>query len=202
MAIITLPSAFSFTAVKKFSLQRAGNTVRSKYTAVRQTVVYPYAVWMLEATLVEYQGAQANAVRSFLVQLEGQKNTFRLPIPGYTKPSTGYSGNALVNGAVAARATSMAIDGLTPSTAILNDGDYFTVNDELKMCVGNIASNASGQATVSFQPFMRKPVSDNATVTLQNPTVLMQSADDDAAWGLSAPTRHKVSFSAIEDVTA
>lgn len=205
MAIIPLPAAFSFTSVKKFALQRAGNTVRSKYTGVRQTVVYPYAIWILEATLVEYDGAQARAIRSFLAQLEGQKNSFRLPVPGHSKPTTGYAGNALVNNVagIAARATSMAVDGLTASVPILNEGDYFTVNDELKICTSAIASNGAGQATISFMPAMRKAVPDNTAVTFQNPTILMHAQDDDVAnWGLSPPYRHKINFDAIELVEA
>lgn len=205
ITIIPLPAAFSFTAVKKFALQRAGNTVRSKYTGVRQTVVYPYAIWILEATLVDYDGAQARLIRSFLAQLQGQKNGFRLPVPGHSKPTTGYSGNALVNNVagIAARATSMAVDGLTPSTNILNEGDYFMVNDELKIATTSVASNASGQATLTFEPFMRKAVADNTAVTFQNPTILMHMQDDDSAsWGISAPYRHKVSFDAIEVVEA
>jgi hypothetical protein len=205
LTIISLPSAFSFTSVKRFALQRAGNTVRSKYTGVRQTVVYPYAIWVLEATLVEYDEPQAGLIRSFLVQLEGQKNGFRLPVPGYKKPTTGYTGNALVNNGagISARATSMAVDGLTPSVPVLNEGDYFTVGDELKVCTVAIASNGSGQATISFMPPLRKPLANNALVTLQNPTILMHMAEDDAAdWGISAPNRHKVNFDAIEVIEA
>lgn len=203
MAIISLPSKFSFTAVKTFKLQRAGNTTRSKYTGVRQTIVYPFAVWVFEGTLVDYDGADAAAIRSFLMQLEGQRHSFRLPVPGYSRPSTGYTGNALINGAVAARATSMAIDGMTVSIPILAAGDYFTVNDELKMCVSSFSSNASGQATVSFLPAMRKPLADNAAVTMQNPTVLLHAQDMDVAeWGLSPPFRHKVKIDAIEVVEA
>lgn len=203
MAIINLPAAFSFTSIKKFALVRAGNTVRSKYTAVRQTVVYPYAIWVLEATLVEYDGAQARAIRSFLAQLEGQKNTFRLPVPGHSKPTTGYAGDCTTNGAVAARATSIAVQGLTASVPVLNEGDYFTINDELKIATSSVASNGTGQATITFMPAMRKPVATGFAVKLQNPTILMHMQDDDtASWGISAPYRHKVNFDAIEVVEA
>lgn len=203
MAIITVPTNFSFTGIPKFYLQRAGNTTRSKYTGLRSTVVWPFAVWVLEGNLVDYDGANARLIRSFLVQLEGQKNTFRLPVPGHSKPTTGYSGNCLVNNVagIAARATSMAVDGLTASTAILNEGDYFTVNDELKVATTSVASNASGQATLTFMPPLRKAIADNATVTLQNPTILMHAQENDvASWGLSPPYRHKIKFEAIEAI--
>ena len=203
--IISLPSAFSFTSVKRFALQRASNTVRSRYTGVRQTIVYPYAIWILEATLVEYDEPQSGLIRSFLLKLQGQTNAFRLPVPGHSAPTTGYTGNALVNNVsgIAARATSMAVDGLSISSAILNEGDYFTVGDELKVCTAPLVSNGSGQATISFEPFLRKPLANNAAVTFQNPTILMHMQDDDAAdWGIGPPYRHKIKFDAIEVIEA
>lgn len=205
MAIITLPTAFSFTSIKKFALDRQGNTVRSRYSGVRQTIVYPYAVWILEGTLVEYDGAQARALRSFLVQLEGQKNSFRLPVPGHSRPTTAYNSNAFVNNVagIAARATSMAVDGVTASIPILNEGDYFTVNDELKVCTVATASNGAGQATINFMPPMRKAVPDNTVVVFVNPTILMHSQNDDVAnWGIGPPYRHKINFEAIEVIEA
>lgn len=203
MAIIALPSKFGFSSVKSFTLQRQSNTVRSKYTGVRQVIVYPYAVWMLEANLVEYDGQDAALIRSFLTKLQGQKNSFRLPVPGHSKPTTGYTGNALLNGAAAARAMSISVDGLTASTNILNEGDYFTINDELKVATGSFASNGAGQATITFEPFLRKAVADNAAVTFQNPTILMHMAEDDAAsWGIKPPYRHNINFDAIEVVEA
>ena len=203
MAIITVPTNFSFTAISKFQLLRASNTVRSKWSGWRTTVTYPFAVWILEGTLVEYDSPNARLIRSFLTQLEGPKNTFRLFVPGHSKPTTNYAGNALVNNVagIAAGATSMAIDGLTASVPILNEGDYFTVNDELKIATTSISSNASGQATLSFMPALRKSLTDNTVVTFQNPTVLLHMQDNDAAnWPLSPPYRHKFKISAIEAI--
>lgn len=202
MSIITVPTAFSFTSITKFTLQRATNVIRSRFTAFRQVISYPYSAWVLEGNLVDYDSTQASLIRSFLVQLEGQKNTFRLPVPGYSRPSTGYvTGNALTNGAVAARASSMALDGVTASVPILAEGDYFSVNDELKVCTASVSSNGSGQFTVSFKPPMRKAVADNATVTLQNPTILLSAQDDDVAtWGISPPNRHALKMKFIEAI--
>ena len=203
MTIITVPTKFSFTSVSKFTLQRASNVIRSQYSGARQVISYPYAVWLLEATLVDYDSTEARLIRSFLVQLEGEKNTFRIPVPGYSAPTTGYvAGNCLANGIAAARASSMAVDGLSNSTAILNEGDYFSVGDELKVCTASVSSNGSGQiAVLSFKPPLRRAVADNQAVTLQAPTILMHAADDDVAgWGLTPPNRHNIKFKATEAI--
>lgn len=201
MAIIALPAKFGFAKVNKFKLQRATNILRSKYTGQGQVIVYPYAVWQLEANLIEYDGLDAGRIRSFLAQLDGQKNTFRLPVPGFTKPMTGYVGNALANGAAAARAMSMAIDGLTAGANVVAEGDYFTVNDELKIVTQAGAANGAGQMVINFKPPLRKAVADNAPVTFQNPTCLMRAADDDVAgWGVMPPIRQQTNFNAVEAV--
>ncbi len=202
MAIITLPTKFAFTSVESFRLQRSSNTLRSRYTGQRQTILFPFAVWFFEGTLVEYDGVDAAKIRSFLTQLEGQKNSFRLPVPGYSGPSTGYAANTtLTLGGVAARALSFNTYGNTNNAAVLNEGDFFTINDELKVATAAIAANGAGQATYSFQPPMRKAVGGDTQVKLQNPTCLMNALEDDVAgWSLKAPVRHGITLSAVEEV--
>lgn len=203
MAIIPVPAKFSFGKLPSFKLQRSSNILRSKYTGQAQVVVFPYAVWMLQGNLTEYDGLNAGSIRSFLVQLEGQKNTFRLPVPGFTRPMNGFDIDASAFNAAAARASSITMVS-TPvrvSVPFLNEGDYFTVNDELKIVTSSVALNAGGIATIPFQPPLRKPVLANAAIKLQNPTILMRAADDDVAnWAVLPPIRQQANFNAIEAV--
>jgi hypothetical protein len=201
MAIISVPAKFGFSSVSRFALQRASNVIRSRYSGARQVISYPYAIWELEATLVEYDSTQASLIRSFLVQLEGQKNTFRLPVPAYTHPSTTFAGNGTANGAAAARVSSIPVTGLTASIPIVSEGDYISINDELKLVTASVASNASGQATIPFKPALRKPIASGQAIIFQNPTILMQATNDDvASWGISPPARQNVKFKAMEAI--
>lgn len=189
MAIIALPTAFSFTRVRRFGLVRGGNILRSRYTGQAQRVIYPFAVWEFEGNLVDYDSVQAANLRSFLVELEGFKNTFRLPVPGYSKPSTGHSSNT-TSGVGAIGATTLAI----AAGSIFGKGDYFTVNDELKV-VTQVG------ATVSFMPPLRKAVTNGTAVTVINPTCLMHAVDEDVAnWDLTPPNRHGIEIIAVEAI--
>lgn len=203
MALITLPTKFSFTKIGKWGLTRAGNQLRSRYTGQGQRIVYPYAVWELEGSLVDYDGPEAADIRAFLVDLEGIKHTFRMPVPGYTRPQSGYTGNALVAGAHGARVSSIVMQS-NPAVygqGFISRGDYFTVGDELKMATASVATDAFGKATVPFKPATRKPLADGAVITLQNPYCLMHAVEDDvASWGLTAPVRHGLAIAAIEAV--
>jgi hypothetical protein len=165
-------------------------------------LVYPFAIWQLEAKLVEADGAKAGRFRSFLAQLDGVANKFRLPVPGYYRPSTGYNGNTTIaSGPTEVRSQSMLMGGLIPSQAFLNEGDFFTVNDELKIVTASVASAANGSAMVSFKPALRKPVAPDTPIIIFNPTLLMHSDDDDAAtWNLRPPFRQNTTFSASEAI--
>lgn len=201
MAIISVPAKFSFTDISRFALQRASNILRSRYTGQSQRIVFPFAIWQLEGTLVDYDGAEAAAIRSFYAQLDGVKNTFRLPVPGYTKPSTGYIANRAVSIAAAARATSLTVSGGTPNAPYIGNGEYFMVQDELKLTTAPVAFNGAGQATINFKPALRKAVAVGVNVIVLNPTILMHATDDDVAnWPLKPPYRHGFNFSAIEAI--
>ena len=200
MAVITLPSKVYFTQVDKFQLLRSSVTLRSKYTGKRQVVTFPFAVWVFEATLIPMDGADAAEWRSFLVELEGAKNTFRLPVPGHISPLTGYAGPQGTTSAVAAsRAKSITTSGWTPNAALLTRGDYFTINDELKICTGPVSANGAGQATISFEPGLRKALTAGVVVQVYNPFILLSAQREDVAeWRLEHPVEHTMKLSAIE----
>lgn len=212
MGIIALPTKFAFTSVNRFGLVRRTNVLRSRYTGQGQRVVYPYAVWEFDGDLVEYDGPEAAAIRAFFALLEGQKNSFRLPIPGYTRPSTIYGnnvvasptyGNPLTNAAALVRASAISIrdfnSGLANNLAAFDAGDFITIQDELKIITAPVAFNATSDAVINFKPALRKAVANNVQIIVKNPIVLMVAADDDVAtWGLKAPFRHQLKLSAIE----
>lgn len=77
----------------------------------------------------------------------------------------------LVNGAASAGATSLAVDGL--DGVGLNRGDYFSVSNgtfaELHIVTADAFPNASGEATLTIHPPLRRAVADNAAVTIESP---------------------------------
>lgn len=201
MAIIAVPSILGFTNVGALRLRRSTNILRSRYTAQAQKVSLPYAIWMLEGKLRPYQDAQAGIIRSFLVQLDGQKNEFRLPVPGYTKPISGYPNNAAMDVAAAARATSITVAAPASAFNFLSEGDYFVIQDELKLVTAAVNLNGANKATISFKPPLRKAAAVGVAVTLQNPWCYMQAADDDVAeWAIEAPVIQNSPFNAIEAI--
>ncbi len=202
MAIVTLPTNFAFSNIGSFRLQRASNTLRSKYTGQRQTILYPFAVWMIEGELRDYDGADAGKIRSFLGKLEGQANSFRLPVPGFSLPLSGYASNLNISADALVRSNVVTVSGGTANAAYLAEGDYITIQDELKLVTSLARLDASGNSTVNFTPPLRKAASVGTTLVSVNPTVLLTAADDDVAdWSVGPPVRQGGSFKAIEDIT-
>lgn len=164
MTVLDWPSvAPGFT---KFHMQGADKTValRSPFSGKAQFGKQPYDLWQIKGDLAQCVLQNAGIMRSFLRQLNGQSGKFRLPLPQAniwnefigSNSITGYNGNGgfLASNPVAG-ATSISTTLWTASTWVLSDGDYFTINDELKIVVGDVVTDSIGNAIINFLPPMR-----------------------------------------------
>lgn len=196
--VITLPGGVYFESAE-IGLERADQEFRSGYTGKRQVVAWPYALWVFTAQTIPYDHAEAGKLRSFLARLKGRVNLWRQPIPG-SYNTAGYTGvNGKLNGAHQAGVEVLSTNGWPVSTLILRDGDYFTINDELKIATANVTSNGSGVATIPFQPQLKRPGAANLQLEVKAPYVLLSAAKPDIArWKLAYPTRHTFNFVGTE----
>lgn len=196
--VITLPGGVYFESAE-IGLERADQEFRSGYTGKRQVVAWPYALWVFTAQTIPYDHAEAGKLRSFLARLKGRVNLWRQPIPG-SYNTAGYTGaNGRLNGSHNAGLTVLVTDGWPNSTLILRDGDYFTINDELKIATADVYTNGAGQATISMEPMLKRTAADNLQLEVKEPYVLLSAAKPDIArWKLAYPTRHTFNFVGTE----
>lgn len=196
--VITLPGGVYFENAE-IGLERADQEFRSDYTGKRQVVAWPYALWVFTAQTIPYDHAEAGKLRSFLARLKGRVNLWRQPIPGAYN-TAGYTGtNGTVSGSHVAGQTTLTIQGVTPNVLILRDGDYFTVNDELKIATADVYSGPTAQALVTFEPSLKRAAPNGVPVELKAPYVLLSAAKPDIArWKLAYPTRHTFNFVGTE----
>lgn len=139
------------------------------------------ARWRATYTLPMMTRAQAAAWQSFFLQLRGSVNTFWGFDPDAVVARGVATGSPLVNGADQT-GYSLVTDGWTSSTTnILMAGDYFVVNNELKMITQNVNSDSGGNATLSFAPSLIASPANNAPISLSNPVCMMVLADDSQA---------------------
>jgi hypothetical protein len=75
---------------------------------------------------------------------------------------------------------SLRSGGWTPATAgILKAGDYLGVNGELKLLTTDAASDAFGNALLTFEPPLRASPPDASALTISQPTAVFRLLDDD-----------------------
>lgn len=199
-------STYDFPAIMPSSTDLSFNpnesTTTSPFTNATQTVQLAGTVWGLTMKFDSLEEDERIELWAFLVKLKGLKHRVRLRDFGYTRRGVG-GGTPLVNGTYQTGNT-LTIDGLPGSTQNwLRVGDYFRIGNQLKMVTESVNSNASGQATVNFEPEVRSFPADGAPIFI----------DDNNVWGVfmipgsaQRPTKPPLvsnfSITAVEDVKA
>jgi hypothetical protein len=116
-------------------------------------------------------------------------------LPAGISPRGSWGGTPLVNGAAAIGASSVAIDGLTPSVAGTGKrGDWIKFNGHSKVyqLTADADANGSGQATLSLMPALNAAVADNEPVTFSSsvPFTLILAGDEQRARAAAADAGH------------
>jgi hypothetical protein len=157
--------------------------------------------------------ANARAWLSFIGQAQGMANDFRIPVTpteqtnGWPSPvpelwlnfigeSYSIGDDPSVNGA-GQTGRSLITDGWPPSTTVLYAGQFVTINNQLLQLTSNAASNAAGQATISFAPALRTSPADNTLIEFRNPYALMYSVED-FAYSIEPGMIYSLSFNLRE----
>lgn len=199
MTAIDLPASPSLVS-SRFGLESNSQVFESPLTKATQRALLGGGRWMLTGTLPAMTRAQAAPWKAFFMKLEGRVNTFNGYDPDCRSPRGNIVGSTpLVDGGSQTGST-LVTDGWAASTTVLKEGDYFSVNSELKMVTADATTNGSGQVTISFKPALRSSPSNNAALTVENATCTMILIDDmQAIWECNANGIYlPKTFSAIE----
>lgn len=141
------------------------------------------------------------SLRGFITALRGRQNTFAINPPNLDQQGT-LNGTPTVDGG-GQTGTSLNTTGWTANqTNLMEPGDYFEVNGELKMATETISSDGAGDATLVFQPPLRDTPTSGQSIEVTDPrcTVRLEN-DDQAKFQVSANYIHTLQISVREDVT-
>lgn len=204
MTAYNIPTGVKIRA-SSFGLVSNTRVFTSVFTGATQTLRQTGERWKATYILSTANRAGIANIQAFLLNLQGQSNTFNAYDPD-AKTARGtagtLAGSPLVNGG-SQTGNSLIIDGCTANqTGYLLAGDYFAVNGELKMITQSINTDAGGNATLVFQPPLRNSPSNNAVITLSTPTCEMMVIDDNQAqWEVNEFGHYQVVFSGIEKLS-
>lgn len=160
-----LPSSFDWFLISN------GSSFTSPWNNKTQTIRYPGSSWKAQITLSNLDDLESREIEVIIVQLDGMAGRIKLkdfgrfaePVKGSPKvKGNGQSGSALIT------------DGWTASTKVLSKGSYITVNDELKMVLEDVTSNAAGDAIISIGPQLRNNPVDNSDIEVSEPYAIFR----------------------------
>ena len=198
MAILTFPSVSADS--ESWSMVANTQIFTSPLNGATQTSSLPGARWGATLTYTNRDGVEAKRLQAFLTALRGRAGRFYLS-PHDSTPNGTAAGSGVVNGA-SQSGGALVTSGWGISQALLfAAGDYIEVNGELKQISTDVASDISGNATLTFSPDMNQSPPNGAQIISTNPRAVMRLEDDDQSqWSFQSPVIYAISFSCVEAI--
>jgi len=154
------------------------------------------AVWTYQFSLVPQAESAGRAWAGPLARLSRISNHFEAGPPGYN--GAAYTATTLqVNGS-GQLGIALNIKGAQPSTKVLQAGEYFEVNGELKIVVSDCTSDGSGLATVQFEPPLRDSPDDSANLNTQTPKAKFRLATPESSWSIGLKKYYRIQIDCVE----
>ena len=203
MTTYAMPTTISPKSAR-FGLVTNTRSFVSPLSGAVQTTAMSGARWTATYSYPPMTHAEAGEFLAFLISLQGSENRFNAWDPLHKlKGNRGTpTGTPLVDGASQTGVT-LATDGWSASTNVLKKGDYFVVNNELKMVTADETSDGSGDVTLNFEPALRASPSNNAALTISSCTAVMMLVDDNQTmWDQTSIENYGLTFSGIEAFTS
>jgi hypothetical protein len=168
--IIDWPEALRPASVEwSLAIPQAG--ARSTFDGSLQTQPMGPPRWEFSIAVGPVTREDAVQWEVFLRRLRGRMNRARAWDWRREAPLGVATGTPTVR--VASAGATLQTEGWTPSTAgILLAGSYFSVHGELKLLLQDASSDASGRATLAFEPPLRDTAPVGAALVLAKPTAV------------------------------
>lgn len=198
-------TTYSFPSVTPTNtqIQLTSNTATfiSPFTGAIRTLDRGGERWSIALTYSNLSGADKAVMTAFLAKLNGQQHRFTLH--NHAESNRGaFGGTPLVAGG-SQTGTSLDVDGCsTTVTNWIREGDWFSVNSELKICTADANSDGGGAVTISFAPRLRSAPADNAAITTTAGTGVFLLTDNGVSWSNRPGGFSDLTIQAVEDIAA
>ncbi len=197
MTTYTIPTTVGFSSVE-FGLENNNQVFESPLSNSIQVSELTGARWYATFNLPPMKKDNALEYIGFLQRLQGRVHSFFGYDANHRSPSGTIAGSTLLVNGASQTGTSLVLDGGANSTLVLKAGDFFSVNNELKMVTANATTDGSGDVTVNFVPSLRSSPSDDASITTTNPVCTMKLTGDSTTYSINTSSIYGISFSGVE----
>jgi len=197
MTTYAIPTTVGFSSVE-FGLQNNNQVFESPLSNSIQVSELTGARWYATFNLPPMKKDNALEYIGFLQRLQGRVHSFFGYDANHRSPSGTIAGSTLLVNGADQTGTSLILDGGANSTLVLKAGDFFSVNNELKMVTANATTDSSGDVTVNFVPSLRSSPSNDASITTVNPVCTMKLMGDSTTYSINTSSIYGISFSGVE----
>ncbi|AZF88923.1 hypothetical protein BRET_17 [Escherichia phage BRET] len=165
MAILTWPEALRPSNME-WKLTSNSKEFTSPFTGASQVVSWPGSRWSMSLKFENLDDWESRKLEVLIAKLDGMAGMIKVGDfgrwgrPPFGRPVVKGSNNT---------GTELPTRGWDASRLVLKEGDYITVNDELKLVTEDVWSDAQGLATIKISPLLREMPPDGATIETQNP---------------------------------
>lgn len=159
-------------------------TFRSPFNGASQTVRFPGTRWLCSLTFTNLTDDKSRRIDALVAALDGEFG--RVKIRDWGRDGRKPAGAPVVSDA-SQSGVSLTTKGWTPGTVVLRTGDYFTVNNELKMVTADASSNSSGVAIIQFAPMLRTAPPANIPLEVAAPYGIFKLKDNSQGTGNRVP---------------
>ena len=138
---------------------------------------------------------------AFLAKLNGLQHRVNLPFHAIDNQGL-FGGTPLVAGA-SQTGNTLDVDGCSNSiTGLIKAGDWFSVNEEMKIATADASSSGTGTITLTFSPRLRTAPADNAAIETTAPTGVFMLANQTQSWNYRPGKFSDFTLSFIEDIAS
>ena len=194
MALVEYPMSIIPNSMT-LNLRANTKTFTSSFNNSRLTAKFPGKHWVASLSFSNLYPREVAELKSFLWSLDGADGRFYMPL--FDNMGAPAKGSPVALGTDQTGGV-LTTNGWTPNTIILTRGDYFEINNELKMVTNTISSSATGQATIEFTPWLRTAAQTGDAITTLNPKGMFMLTDDSQGDIDFDPGFGSVSFDVVE----
>jgi hypothetical protein len=189
------PNATMFAVVSNTSI------FQSHLTGAIQTLDRGGEHWNVKIVFGNLKAPDSDILVAWLAKLNGRQHRFTLH--NHAKTNRGaFGGTPLVAGA-SQTGNSINLDGCSFTiTNWIREGDFFSIDNELKICTADASSDGAGLITVSFAPRLHAAPANNAVITTASATGVFMLDTESVSWNYRPGGFIDCSFGGIEDIVA
>lgn len=199
---IHFPSTLPNPSTMSMGIEHNVQSTTSPFTGARQTYELNGAKWKFSATWDIITPEDVPTFRAFLARLRGGASQFYYSDVSQTEPLGSMNTNAVVTSSPSDE--SIVVSTPQGSETIFRAGDYIEVpidggENEYKMVLEDVATDAAGDATIEFSPQLRGSVDIGENVVYSSPAGVFVVDEKASAMNISAPYNgESVTISATE----